>query len=122
MAILFTTVSLLVVATSAAVRLTREDHIAALFCSVKKTLAMGVPLAQLIFGAHANLGLILLPIMFYHPFQLFVCGLLANRFATQQNDVERKMSLSTRSAAHGLAPVRSSFSDGGSEARSTALD
>jgi solute carrier family 10 (sodium/bile acid cotransporter), member 7 len=44
-------------------------------------LAMGIPLAQLIFGAKANLGLILLPIMFYHPFQLFVCGLLAKSFA-----------------------------------------
>ncbi|MGA7125630.1 MAG: bile acid:sodium symporter family protein [Chthoniobacterales bacterium] len=82
-AILFATVSLLVVATSSVIHLSREDFIAALFCSVKKTLAMGVPLAQLIFGAHANLGLILLPIMFYHPFQLFVCGLLANRFATE---------------------------------------
>src|SRR6202007_2740778 len=79
--ILFTTVSSLVVGVSSAVHLSREDFIAALFCSVKKTLAMGVPLAQLIFGTHANLGLILLPIMFYHPFQLFVCGLLANRFA-----------------------------------------
>src|ERR1700757_3277866 len=79
--ILFTTVSLLVLGVSSIVRLSREDFIAALFCSVKKTLAMGVPLAQLIFGTHANLGLILLPIMFYHPFQLFVCGLLANRFA-----------------------------------------
>jgi solute carrier family 10 (sodium/bile acid cotransporter), member 7 len=78
---LFTTVSLLVLGVSSLVRLSREDFIAALFCSVKKTLAMGVPLAQLIFGTHANLGLILLPIMFYHPFQLFVCGLLANRFA-----------------------------------------
>jgi solute carrier family 10 (sodium/bile acid cotransporter), member 7 len=85
--VLFTTVSVLVVGVSSAVHLSREDFIAALFCSVKKTLAMGVPLAQLIFGAHANLGLILLPIMFYHPFQLFVCGLLANRFATQQIDV-----------------------------------
>jgi sodium/bile acid cotransporter 7 len=79
--VLFTTVSLLVLGVSSIVQLSREDFIAALFCSVKKTLAMGVPLAQLIFGAHANLGLILLPIMFYHPFQLFVCGLLANRFA-----------------------------------------
>ena len=81
--ILFTTISLLVLGVSSLVRLSREDFIAGLFCSVKKTLAMGVPLAQLIFGAHANLGLILLPIMFYHPFQLFVCGLLANRFAAQ---------------------------------------
>ena len=86
--ILFTTVSLLVLGVSALVRFSREDFIAALFCSVKKTLAMGVPLAQLIFGAHANLGLILLPIMFYHPFQLFVCGLLANRFASQQSKTE----------------------------------
>jgi sodium/bile acid cotransporter 7 len=82
--VLFTTVSLLVWFASRVARLDREDFIAALFCSVKKTLAMGVPLAQLIFGAKANLGLILLPIMFYHPFQLFVCGLLAGRFSHQQ--------------------------------------
>jgi predicted Na+-dependent transporter len=34
-----------------------------------------------------NLGLILLPIMFYHPFQLFVCGLLANRFSNQNREI-----------------------------------
>jgi sodium/bile acid cotransporter 7 len=83
-AVLFTTVSLMVWAASRMARLNREDFIAALFCSVKKTLAIGVPLAQLIFGAKADLGLILLPIMFYHPFQLFVCGLLANRFARRE--------------------------------------
>ena len=82
--VLFSIVSLLVWLISRAARLGRDDFIAAFFCSVKKTLAMGVPLAQLIFGAKANLGLILLPIMFYHPFQLFVCGLLANRFANQK--------------------------------------
>src|SRR5580704_10010603 len=80
---LFTAVSSLVWAVSNAARLEREDFIAALFCSVKKTLAMGVPLAQLIFGAKGNLGLILLPIMFYHPFQLLICGLLSDYFSTQ---------------------------------------
>jgi sodium/bile acid cotransporter 7 len=84
---LFTGVSLLVWAICNAARLERDDFIAALFCSVKKTLAMGVPLAQLIFGAKGNLGLILLPIMFYHPFQLFVCGLLANHFANQKPEI-----------------------------------
>jgi solute carrier family 10 (sodium/bile acid cotransporter), member 7 len=88
--ILFTTISLLILGVSSFVQLSREDFIAALFCSVKKTLAMGVPLAQLIFGANANLGLILLPIMFYHPFQLFVCGLLANRFASHPSRVPTK--------------------------------
>ena len=89
--ILFTTVSLLVLGVSSLVQLSREDFIAGLFCSVKKTLAMGVPLAQLIFGGHANLGLILLPIMFYHPFQLFVCGLLANRFASQASETAQNL-------------------------------
>ncbi|WP_166442797.1 bile acid:sodium symporter family protein [Phragmitibacter flavus] len=78
---LFTLISLLVHLSSRALKLNREDHIAAYFCSVKKTLAMGVPLAMLIFGDRADLSLILLPIMFYHPLQLFVNGLLANRWA-----------------------------------------
>jgi solute carrier family 10 (sodium/bile acid cotransporter), member 7 len=84
---LFTTVSLLVWTVSKLTKLHRADFIAALFCSVKKTLAMGIPLAQLIFGAKANLGLILLPIMFYHPFQLFVCGLLASHFSSQNREI-----------------------------------
>jgi hypothetical protein len=71
-------------AVSNVARLERDDFIAALFCSVKKTLAMGVPLAQLIFGANGNLGLILLPIMFYHPFQLFVCGRWPITFRTSE--------------------------------------
>src|ERR1700751_2325178 len=85
---LFITMSLLVWVASNAARLERDDFIAALFCSVKKTLAMGVPLAQLIFGAKGNLGLILLPIMFYYPFQLFVCGLLVNGFSKQNPKID----------------------------------
>jgi len=64
-------------------RFSREDSIAIYFCSVKKTLAMGVPLAMLIFGNRSDLPLILLPIMFYHPLQLLVNGMLANRWAKQ---------------------------------------
>jgi solute carrier family 10 (sodium/bile acid cotransporter), member 7 len=81
---LFVTISLLIYLTSRVARLNREDSIAVYFCSVKKTLAMGVPLAMLIFGARADLSLILLPIMFYHPFQLFVNGLLANQWGKQR--------------------------------------
>ena len=93
---LFTTISLFVWAISNAAGLERDDFVAALFCSVKKTLAMGIPLAQLIFGAKANLGLILLPIMFYHPFQLFVCGLLANSFANdKETNMERPVAVCT---------------------------
>jgi sodium/bile acid cotransporter 7 len=59
----------------------REDRIAAIFCGSKKTLASGVPMAKLIFGAHPAIGLILLPIMVYHQLQLLVCAVLAERWA-----------------------------------------
>jgi len=62
-----------------------EDRIAAVFCGSKKTLASGVPMAQLIFGAHPGIGLILLPIMIYHPLQLIICGILAGRWAKRAN-------------------------------------
>jgi sodium/bile acid cotransporter 7 len=78
---LYATISVLVLLVSRWFGFNREDFIAAYFCSVKKTLAMGVPLAMLIFGSRSDLSLILLPIMFYHPFQLFVNGILANRWA-----------------------------------------
>lgn len=78
--LLFTGISLLVHLTCRLLKLNREDAIAAYFCSVKKTLAMGVPLAVLIFGPGGELSLILLPVMLYHPLQLFVNGVLAARW------------------------------------------
>ena len=66
-----------------ALRFNREDQIAAVFCSVKKTLASGVPMAKLIFGARADVGLILLPIMLYHPLQLILCSVAAEKLRQQ---------------------------------------
>ncbi|MBZ4417367.1 bile acid:sodium symporter family protein [Myxococcus sp. RHSTA-1-4] len=62
----------------------KEDEIAAVFCGSKKTLASGVPMARLIFGAHPGLGLIVLPLMFYHQLQLLVCSVLAERYASRE--------------------------------------
>jgi len=63
-----------------AMKFSWEDQITAMFCGSKKTLASGIPMAKLIFGAHPALGVILLPIMIYHPFQLVACGVLAERW------------------------------------------
>lgn len=57
-----------------------EDRITAVFCGSKKTLASGVPMAQLIFAGHPGLSLILLPILIYHPLQLLIGGALATRW------------------------------------------
>lgn len=61
-------------------RLDTPDRIAASFCAPQKTLASGVPMAKILFGTHPGLGLILLPILLYHPLQLVVCGILADRW------------------------------------------
>lgn len=58
-----------------------EDEITIVFCGSKKTLATGVPMAALLFGASPSLGLIVLPVMFYHQLQLFICSILAARYA-----------------------------------------
>jgi sodium/bile acid cotransporter 7 len=44
---------------------------------------MGVPLAVLIFGSRSDVPLILLPLMFYHPLQIFINGLLANHWRNE---------------------------------------
>ncbi|MFO1233964.1 MAG: bile acid:sodium symporter [Rivihabitans pingtungensis] len=41
-------------------------------------------MAKLLFGAHPAIGLIVLPIMFYHQIQLLVCAVLANRYAARR--------------------------------------
>ncbi|MET0794416.1 MAG: bile acid:sodium symporter family protein, partial [Polyangiaceae bacterium] len=78
--VLLTLALLFVTTASRALGFARPDRIAALFCGSKKTLASGVPMARLIFGANPGLGLILLPIMIYHPLQLVIGGWLAGRF------------------------------------------
>lgn len=64
---------------------TFADRIAAIFCGSKKTLASGVPMAQIMFGNSPDLGLILLPIMIYHQMQLVICGYLAGRWGQRPN-------------------------------------
>ncbi|ANH68512.1 bile acid:sodium symporter family protein [Mitsuaria sp. 7] len=66
-----------------AMGLSVEDEIAAVFCGSKKTLASGVPMAKLLFGAHPAVGVIVLPIMFYHQLQLILCSWLAQRYASR---------------------------------------
>ncbi|MBA1377446.1 bile acid:sodium symporter family protein [Pseudomonas brassicacearum] len=70
--------------TARALRFSNADEIAAVFCASKKSLAAGVPMAALIFGNNPGLGLILLPIMIYHPLQLIVCSILAERYVSRQ--------------------------------------
>ncbi len=61
-------------------RFTTEDEIAIVFCGSKKSMASGLPIANIIFPASA-VGLIVLPLMLFHQMQLMVCAALARRYA-----------------------------------------
>jgi sodium/bile acid cotransporter 7 len=65
---------------SRAAKLAREDEIAVVFCGSKKSLATGLPMANVLFPA-ATVGLIILPVMVFHQIQLMVCAALARRYA-----------------------------------------
>jgi len=61
-------------------RFSREDEIAIVFCGSKKSLATGVPMANVLFPP-AVVGPMVLPLMLFHQIQLMVCAVLARRWA-----------------------------------------
>jgi sodium/bile acid cotransporter 7 len=69
--------------TSRALGFSREDEVAAVFCGSKKSLVNGAPIAKVIFGTSPALGMIMLPLLLYHPLQLIVCNVLARRYAVR---------------------------------------
>ncbi|MFF7982907.1 bile acid:sodium symporter family protein [Streptomyces sp. NPDC007901] len=57
----------------------RGDRVAIQFAGSKKSLASGLPMASVLFGAHASLAV--LPLMLFHQMQLMVCAVIAKRRA-----------------------------------------
>jgi solute carrier family 10 (sodium/bile acid cotransporter), member 7 len=68
---------------SALFRFNRADRITILFCGSKKSLATGVPIANVLF-AGSIVGPMILPLMLFHQIQLMVCALLAQRWAAHR--------------------------------------
>ncbi|HTO34015.1 MAG TPA: bile acid:sodium symporter family protein [Pararhizobium sp.] len=58
----------------------KEDEIAITFCGSKKSLASGVPMANVIFAGQ-SIGSIVLPLMLFHQIQLMVCAVIAQKYA-----------------------------------------
>jgi len=59
----------------------RADEITIVFCGSKKSLASGLPMANVLFAGHVGLGII--PVMLFHQIQLMVCASLARRYAAR---------------------------------------
>jgi sodium/bile acid cotransporter 7 len=66
----------------------REDEITIVFCGSKKSLASGLPMANVIFAGE-NIGSLVLPLIFFHQIQLMVCALIARNNAASAEKTEK---------------------------------
>ncbi|HKM98109.1 MAG TPA: bile acid:sodium symporter family protein [Buttiauxella sp.] len=66
------------------------DEITIVFCGSKKSLANGVPMANVLFPASA-VGMMVLPLMIFHQVQLMVCAVLAQRYARKTAKEKRAL-------------------------------
>jgi len=72
LALSYWTIALIAYGITNLVGFSHEDKITSVFTSAQKTLAMGVPLITLYFKDNQEmLGIILIPLLFYHPWQIF---------------------------------------------------
>ncbi len=69
-------------------RFSRADEIAIVFCGSKKSMASGIPMANILVP-DAGDALVVLPLMLFHQPQLFTCAALARRYAARGLGAER---------------------------------
>ncbi|NNC23308.1 bile acid:sodium symporter [Salinisphaera sp. USBA-960] len=67
----------------------RGDAIVLLFCGSKKTLAGGIPIANVLF-ASSRLGSIILPLIMFHQIQLLVCVWIARSLSARAPASEQR--------------------------------
>ena len=66
----------------------KADSITAVFCGSKKSLVHGSVMSSVLFGTSAMTGIILLPTMLYHAFQLIIVSVIAKK-------IQKKTSISS---------------------------
>ncbi|MGD3111787.1 bile acid:sodium symporter family protein, partial [Streptomyces sp. YGL11-2] len=104
----------------------RADRIAITFAGSKKSLAAGLPMAGVLFGAQA--GLAVLPLMLFHQMQLMVCAVLAKRYAAQANaeehvkDAKDAQDVTANRTANGTQTEPGNGVEGESEERNGTTD
>jgi sodium/bile acid cotransporter 7 len=64
-----------------ALRFSRADRVAMLYCGTHKTVAMGIPLLNTMFEGNPDLGLYIVPLIIYHPMQSFIGGFIQPKLA-----------------------------------------
>ncbi|MFD8826587.1 bile acid:sodium symporter family protein [Streptomyces sp. NPDC059605] len=75
----------------------REDRVAIQFAGANKSLAAGLPMASVLFGAQASLAV--LPLMLFHQMQLMVCAVIAKRRSRDPQEEHATGAAATREPA-----------------------
>ena len=91
-AVLLALVLLITTYGSRAMGFSRRDEVTIVFCGSKKTLASGIPMANVLF-AGPTVGLTVLPLMIFHQMQLMVCAWLARRYAAAAAELSARARL-----------------------------
>jgi sodium/bile acid cotransporter 7 len=63
----------------------RADEVVVVICGSTKSLAAGLPMANVLFAA-STAGLLVLPVMLFHQIQLLVCATIARRYAARPEE------------------------------------
>lgn len=92
--VLLATILVFTTVASRMLRFSIEDEIAIVFCGSKKSMASGLPMANILFPA-ATVGLIVLPLMLFHQMQLMVCAALARRYSRRPEETVPAVTVST---------------------------
>ena len=81
MILLFVVAMLVIYAICTALKFNLPDSITAVFCGSKKSLVHGSVMSKVLFASSSVSGIILLPTMLYHAFQLIIVSVLAKKIS-----------------------------------------
>jgi len=76
----------------------KADEVTIVFCGSKKTLASGIPMANVLF-AGPTVGMVVLPLMIFHQMQLMVCAAMARRYGARPSGEREEPALPPRPVA-----------------------
>ena len=82
--LLFYAIYFLTLKVSQLLGFTIEDRITTQFCGTKKSLVHGTVFAKILFQQSATTGIMLLPIMIFHPIQILIISFVATRLGKRK--------------------------------------
>ncbi|HKS35273.1 MAG TPA: bile acid:sodium symporter family protein [Enterobacteriaceae bacterium] len=74
----------------------KADEITIVFCGSKKSLANGIPMANILFPTSV-IGMMVLPLMIFHQIQLMVCAVMARRYKRQSEKLAQEQARAVKS-------------------------